>query len=80
MQFYDCVTVPSQRRVQHVFSWMDGRPAASEFVAGPSCTITDITTHVAVEFTKWARLSIPDTCPNLLRWVVAVSARPSAKG
>ncbi len=66
-------------RVQHFFSWMDERLRSSEFVAGPSYTIADITTLVTVEFARWAKLPIPGTCPSLRRWFDTVSARPSAK-
>ena len=50
-----------------------------EFVAGDRYTVADITTQVALDFMKPARLSVPEGAANIKRWHSAVSARPSAK-
>src|SRR5215471_11294635 len=49
------------------------------FAAGDRYTVADITGLVAVDFLKPAKLTVPETCANVLRWHAAVSARPSAR-
>jgi glutathione S-transferase len=66
-------------RVLHFYARMDARLAESAFVAGPRYSIADITTQLTVEFAKWAKLPVPDSCPHLRRWFEQVCARPSAK-
>jgi glutathione S-transferase len=66
-------------RVLRFFERMNERLAESPYVAGPRYTVADITTQITVEFAKWAKLSVPEGCPHLLRWFASVSARPSAK-
>jgi glutathione S-transferase len=66
-------------RVLRFFAAMDARLAECPFVAGPRYSIADITALVTVEFAKWAKLSVPESCVHLSRWLAAVSARPSAK-
>ena len=58
---------------------MNAQLGEREFVAGTAYSIADITAQITIEFAKWAKLPIPDTCPHLARWFAAVSARPSAK-
>ncbi len=53
--------------------------SASEFVAGETFSIADITALCAVDFASGAaRIPVPADCENLKRWHAAVSARPSA--
>lgn len=66
-------------RVLRFFAVMDERLGVSEFVAGRRYTIADITTLVTVDFARWAKLPVPESCTYLRRWHEAVSARPSAK-
>lgn len=66
-------------RIARFFQMMDVRLAQSEFVAGSRYSIADITALVAIDFARWVKLSIPETCKNLQRWHAEVSARPSAK-
>jgi glutathione S-transferase len=53
--------------------------AKREFIAGARYSVADITTLVAVDFMKPAKLAMPDNLANVKRWHAAVSARPSAK-
>ncbi len=53
--------------------------ATREFIAGDHYSVADITTLVAVDFMKPARLPMPENAVNVKRWHAAVSARPSAK-
>jgi glutathione S-transferase len=66
-------------RVARFFEQMDARLAENEFVAGPRYSVADITTLVAIDFFRWIKMSIPETCNHLRRWHAQVSARPSAK-
>ncbi len=68
-----------RRRVGHFFECMNAHLEKREFVAGPRYSLADITTQITLEFSKWAKLPIPESCPHLARWFAAVSARPSAK-
>jgi glutathione S-transferase len=49
------------------------------FIAGERFSVADITGLVALDFTKAARIAIPDELAHLKRWRDALSARPSAK-
>ena len=66
-------------RVGRFFAGMDAHLEKREFVAGPRYSIADITAQITIEFAKWAKLPIPESCSHLARWFAAVSARPSAK-
>ena len=57
---------------------LDGELANQEFVAGDAYSIADITGLVAVDFMKPARIKVPEECTNVLRWLEAISSRPSA--
>ena len=81
---YDYEQIPAlaergRLRVGHFFNQMDARLAQSEFVAGPSYSIADITALVTVDFAAGTKLPIPEDCTHLRRWHAQVSARPSAK-
>jgi glutathione S-transferase len=49
------------------------------FIAGDAFTVADITGLVALDFTKVARIAIPEEFANLRRWRADLAARPSAK-
>ncbi|MGB7101672.1 MAG: glutathione S-transferase [Xanthobacteraceae bacterium] len=66
-------------RIMRFFDQMDARLAHNEFVAGARYSVADITTLIAVDFARWVKLSVPETCGHLRRWHALVSARPSAK-
>ena len=53
--------------------------ASRRFLAGERFSVADITGLVAMDFTKPARLAVPEDLTNLKRWRDEVSARPSAK-
>lgn len=57
---------------------MDRELASREFAAGDAFSIADITGLVAMDFMKPARIAIPDSLSNVLRWKAVLSARPSA--
>lgn len=79
----ECEQIPAlaergRVRVAQFFEAMDARLADREFVAGDRYTIADITTQVTVDFAKWIKLEIPESCLNIRRWHASVLARPSA--
>ncbi len=57
---------------------LDNQLADSQFIGGERFSVADITTIVAVQFCKPARVRIPEEgLNNFKRWVDEVSARPS---
>ena len=66
-------------RVTWFLQLLDGELATREFIAGDRYSVADITTMVAVDFMKPARLTMPDDLTHVKRWHAAVSARPSAR-
>lgn len=59
---------------------LDERLGESEFVAGDSFSVADITAFVTVEFAKGALKIEPEPDQaNIARWHAAVSSRPSAQ-
>jgi glutathione S-transferase len=49
------------------------------FLAGDAFSVADITGLIALDFTKVARIPIPEEMQHLTRWRAEVAARPSAK-
>ncbi len=58
---------------------MDRELASREFAAGDAYSIADITGLVAMDFMKPAKIVIPESFTNVLRWKAMLSARPSAQ-
>jgi glutathione S-transferase len=57
---------------------LDRELADREFAAGDGYSIADITGLIAIDFTKPARIAVPEELGNVRRWYAAISARPSA--
>ena len=58
---------------------LDGDLAESQYIAGDTFSIADITALCTIDFAGGAaRVPVPDECTNLKRWYAEVSARPSA--
>jgi glutathione S-transferase len=57
---------------------LDRTLASHPFVAGAEFSIADITTLVAIDFMKPAKIARPADLTHVVRWYEAVSARPSA--
>jgi glutathione S-transferase len=66
-------------RALEVIGFLDKELAKRPFIAGDEFSVADITTLVAVDFMKPARIQRPTELKNLERWYQDVSARPSAK-
>ena len=58
------------RRIDRALS---GRP----FIAGDKFSIADILGGIAVDFLRWAKLTVPPDCAAVARWHAALTARPS---
>ena len=58
---------------------IDAALADRPFIAGGHFSVADITGLVALDFTKVARIQIPDELVYLRRWHSALASRPSAK-
>lgn len=66
-------------RVQRALEILDTQLGKTAYVAGDTYSIADITALVGVDFTKVARIEVPESLANLARWRAEVSSRPSAK-
>ena len=65
--------------LERFFKRLDDSLSDSQFIAGDSFSIADITALCAVDFaTTAARFAFPQDCPNVKRWYDEVCARPSA--
>jgi glutathione S-transferase len=79
---YEQVSALAERgraRVARFFEAMDAELSGRAFVCGSGYSLADITVLVTIDFAKWIKLMIPESCVNLRRWHEAVSARASAK-
>lgn len=65
-------------RAAEMLAKLDGELATRRYVAGDDYSIADITTLVAIDFMKPARVAMPGGLAHLARWHGEVSARPSA--
>jgi len=66
--------VKAQAHFARFDATLEGRP----FLAGERFSIADITGLVALDFSKPARLAIPEEFKNLRRWWVDLAARPGS--
>lgn len=65
-------------RVPRFFDDLDRILADSEFIAGDSYSVADITAFVAVEFAGWLKLGFEDRHSHARRWYAAMKARPGS--
>ncbi|MDH3581274.1 MAG: glutathione S-transferase [Hyphomicrobiales bacterium] len=65
-------------RVLDMLEFLDAELADRPFIAGDAFSIADITTLVASDFMKPAKIDRPESLTNLARWYEVVSSRPSA--
>ena len=69
----------NKAKVAEMLHMLDAALERQTFVAGDEYSIADITTFVAIDFMKPARLERSPSLANLARWHARVSARPSAQ-
>lgn len=65
-------------RALDFLAFLDRELADRPFVAGETFTIADISGLVALDFTKPARIAIPESLTHVRRWHAALAARLSA--
>jgi glutathione S-transferase len=65
--------------VKKFLAFLDTHLAGSEYIAGDSFSIADITALISIDFNRVNNIKIEDNQENLKRWYAAVSSRPSAK-
>ena len=65
-------------RVLTMLTFLDSELSGRPFIAGDRFSIADITAMVGIDFMKPAKIERPENLPNLDRWHVEVSSRPSA--
>lgn len=65
-------------RVEQFFQRLDRQLSETEFVAGDSYSIADISAMVVVDFSAWIKMPLPVELSNAQRWYESVSSRPSA--
>ena len=65
-------------RIDLFHQMLEMRFAESHFVAGASFSIADIAAVTAIDFGKVVKKRVEDATPNLKRWYIEVSARPSS--
>jgi glutathione S-transferase len=56
----------------------DAALASRRYLAGENFSVADITGLIALDFTRPARIAIPDDFAHLRRWRDEIAARPSA--
>jgi glutathione S-transferase len=57
---------------------LDQQLAANRFICGEDITVADITAMIALDFTKPAKIMVPEELVHLQHWYNAMKARPSA--
>jgi glutathione S-transferase len=57
---------------------LDTQLSAHQFICGDTISVADLTGMIAADFTKPAKISIPEELKNLHRWLEMMRARPSA--
>lgn len=65
--------------VKKFLAFLDQHLASSEYIAGDSFSIADITALISIDFNRVNNIRIADEQKNLKRWYANVSSRPSAK-
>jgi len=66
-------------RIESFWEDLNDQLSKSEFVAGETYSLADITAQVTVDFSRWVKATPDDKYDALHKWHKKVSARPSAK-
>ena len=66
-----------RKRSEQFFDRIEKRLLNSQFIAGDSFSIADITLVTIVDFSDWVELDVRASRPGLERWYQLVAARPS---
>ena len=66
-------------RAEVFFKALDQRLEGREFIATDDFSLADITALITVDFSKMARVEVPEELSHLHAWYGRVSSRPSAQ-
>jgi glutathione S-transferase len=66
-----------RKRSEQFFDRIEKRLLESQFIAGDSFSVADITLVTIVDFSDWVELDVRASRPGLERWYQRVAARPS---
>jgi glutathione S-transferase len=69
----------SRLRIADFFRRLDDRLNSSEFLAGSTFSIADITAMVSIDFSAWMKIVPPAELAHLHRWLASVRSRPSSQ-
>jgi glutathione S-transferase len=56
---------------------LDAQLAGNAFICGPEISVADITAMIAIDFTKPAKITVPEELEHLRLWYTGMKARPS---
>jgi glutathione S-transferase len=56
---------------------LDAQLAGNPFICGPKISVADITAMIAIDFTKPAKIAVPEELQHLRLWYAGMKARPS---
>jgi glutathione S-transferase len=68
-----------EARLQAFYARLDQELEGTEFVAGDTFSVADITAMCALDFAEYAGVAVPASLTNLSEWRGRISSRPSAK-
>ncbi len=73
------LAVRGRERMGRFFAALDRQLAEHRYIAGDRYSIADITAQVAIDFSAWIKLPLPQDLRHAARWYDDVSERPSAQ-
>ncbi len=74
----DALAKRGWQRASDALVRFNARLEDAPYVAGAQFTMADITLKVAVDFTRWIKLDVPESLSALHEWNQRVQARPAA--
>ena len=72
------IAATSLQTAERALKFFDRRLAESEWIATDRVTMADGILFTALEFARMIRFKVPEDLGNVLRWLAAMRARPSA--
>lgn len=81
---YDYEQIPDlgargKLRTERFYEALDEMIGDKAYLAGDALTAADIDAFIFSEFSKWVKVTMPESCQNVARWHAAMKERPSAK-
>ena len=69
----------NRARIEQFLTVFDAHLEGCNFVTGDVMSVADITGYIAIDFFKAGRIPPPERHANVMRWLTAMAARPSAR-